>query len=84
MLGLLPWEKWLPPYVFGPVMCIGSICILVFARGLSWGEMLPSGFCVVHGALGTWVWLSTGGTSFGLLIHRQANDVRQTTARTHA
>ena len=31
MLAFLPWEKWLPPYVFGPLVCIGSICLLVFA-----------------------------------------------------
>ena len=44
-LGLLPWEKWLPPYVFGPLLCIGSILILVFvpadrfAQRLSWVQL---------------------------------------------
>jgi hypothetical protein len=66
VLGLLPWEKWLPPYVFGPLICIGSICIFVFARDLSWWQILGIGFCVIYGALGTWVWLATGRNIFDL------------------
>ena len=50
MLGLFPWEEWLPPYVFGPLISIGSICIFVFARPLSWWQLQGIGFCVIYGA----------------------------------
>jgi hypothetical protein len=64
MLALLPWEKWLPPYVFGPVMCVGSLCILVFARDLSWWKLLSCGLGIIFGASGTWVWFATGRNIF--------------------
>jgi 4-amino-4-deoxy-L-arabinose transferase-like glycosyltransferase len=64
MLALFPWEKWLPPYVFGPLMCVGCLCVLVFARDLSWWELLSCGFGVISGALGTCVWFATGRNIF--------------------
>ena len=66
MMGFLPWEEWLPPYVFGPLICIGSICIYVFAGTLSWWQMLGVAFCVIYGALGTCVWIATGRNIFVL------------------
>jgi hypothetical protein len=64
MLGFLPWEKWLPAYVFGPFMCVGSICVLALARDLSWWKLLSAGFGIIFGALGTWIWFSTGRNIF--------------------
>jgi hypothetical protein len=64
MLGLLPWEKWLPPYVFGPLICASGICILVFGRPLSWWEILLAAFSVIYGALGTGVWIATRRNMF--------------------
>ncbi len=60
MLGLLPWEKWLPPYVLGPLLCIGSTCIAVFDRGLHWWQGCLLGFVAVFGAVGTAMWFATG------------------------
>jgi hypothetical protein len=51
-LGLLPWEKWLPPYVYGPLLCIGSILILVFVPTVWWERILSvrslGNICVVE------------------------------------
>jgi hypothetical protein len=58
-MGFLPWEKWLPPYVFGPLLCIGSACVLGFARDLHWWNIALLGFGIVYSAWGTWVWIST-------------------------
>jgi hypothetical protein len=66
MLGFLPWEKWLPPYIFGSLLCLGSICVLVFARDPSWWQMVLTGFGVVLGGWGTWVWFSAGRNIFDL------------------
>jgi len=66
MLGLLPWEDWLPPYIFGPLLCIGSLLCLVFADSLSWWQLVVFPFGVVFGAWGTWVWFSTGRSIFRL------------------
>jgi hypothetical protein len=55
-LGLLPWEKWLPPYVFGPVMCVGSIIVLVTAQTVWWERILLLG-AAAYGAWGAWVWV---------------------------
>jgi hypothetical protein len=60
MLGLLPWEKWLPPYVYGPLLCAGSIAFILFSQTVSWWEwvLLPLAACM--GAAVTWVWVTTG------------------------
>lgn len=58
-LGFLPWEKWLPPYVFGPLMCVGCGLVLMYTIGLRWWEILLLGFGAVFGALGTLVWFMT-------------------------
>lgn len=59
-MGCLPWEKWLPPYVYGPLLCLGSIAMLVFSKALSGWEwvLLPLAACI--GAWVTWVWITTG------------------------
>lgn len=59
-MGFLPWEKWLPPCIYGPLLCLGSIALIVFSQPLRWWEwvMLPLAACI--GALVTWVWITTG------------------------
>ena len=64
MLGLLPWEEWLPPYVVGPVMCIGSIAVLVEKSSLAWWEMLLLPLAGIYGAWGTWRWFRYGNNVF--------------------
>ena len=73
---LLPWEK-LPPYVFGPLLCIGAICVLVFARHLSWWEIVLNGCAAALGAWGTWVWLSSGQNIFDLSSSSQKTKEKQ-------
>ena len=80
MLGLFPWEKWLPPYVFGPLISIGSICIFAFARPLSWSQLLGIGFCVIYGAWGTWVWICTRRNIFWP-FHTKTNEQQETKRR---
>lgn len=36
MLGFLPWEKILPPFVLGPLLCL-----LALLAALSMGEIVP-------------------------------------------
>jgi len=59
MLGFLPWEKWLPPYVFGPLLCIGSGWVLFFSPALSWWKISLCVFGIVFGAIGTGIWFAT-------------------------
>ena len=66
MLGFFPWEKWLPPYVIGPLICIVGACTLTFARDQSWWGMAACIFCVIFGAWGTWVWFSARRNIFDL------------------
>jgi hypothetical protein len=66
MLGLLPWEDWLPPYVFGPLLCIGSILFLLFGGDLSWWQIIVFSFGAAFGGWGTWVWFSAGRNIFRL------------------
>jgi hypothetical protein len=77
MLGFFPWEKLFPPYIFGPLLCIGAICVLVFARGLSWWEIVLDGCAAALGAWGTWVWLSAGRNIFDLSDSRTKGEQRK-------
>ena len=56
MLGLLPWEKWIPPYILGPAMCTGSIAVLVFSSHLSWWWWIILPSWALYCAWGTWHW----------------------------
>lgn len=58
-MGFLPWEKWLPPYVFGSLMCVGCGFFLLYYPGLRWWEIVLLGFGFVWGALGTLFWFIT-------------------------
>ena len=64
MLGFLPWEKWLPAYVFGPLLCVGAAGVLVFNRGMHWWQTPIYGVGVIFGAWGTWTWFRTGRNIF--------------------
>ena len=63
-MGFLPWEKWLPPYIFGPLICLGSIYALVTDTNLATWEIVVLPLAAVMGAWGTWVWFSTGRNIF--------------------
>lgn len=56
MLGFFPWEKWLPPYIFGPVMVVGSIALLMFSPHLSWWWWIVIPCWGLYCGWGTWVW----------------------------
>lgn len=55
-LGLLPWEKWLPPYVIGSLLCIGGISVLVFSDDLDGWKPALCVIAAAFGAYGTWIW----------------------------
>ncbi|MFZ6777693.1 hypothetical protein ACO0LD_12755 [Undibacterium sp. Ji83W] len=57
--ALLPWEKWLPPWLIGPFLVIAGIGMLISDKHLAWWEwvLLPIG--MIYGAWGTWVWFTT-------------------------
>jgi hypothetical protein len=74
MLGLLPWEEWLPPYIFGPLLCVGSVLLLVFDTDPSWWKFLLCLFGAIFGARGTWIWFSTGKNIFLLTPPKPNND----------
>jgi hypothetical protein len=57
VIGLLPWERWLPPYVFGPFLCLGSIAFLVWGGEHSWWKVVLLAMGGSFGAWGTWTWL---------------------------
>jgi hypothetical protein len=77
MLGLLPWEKWLPPYVLGPLICLGSIYLLLFSNSLHWWSwvLLPPTAC--FGAWATWIWITTGRNIFETDEQRAARMKRE-------
>lgn len=50
----LPWEKLLPPYVYGPLMCIGSVAYLFLGEPKHWwGYVMAVASCLT-GAWITW------------------------------
>ena len=60
MLGLLPWERWLPPQVYGPLIAAGSIWALsAQACSLAWWEWVLFGLGAVYGVGGTVYWAVT-------------------------
>ena len=63
-IGFLPWEKWLPPYIYGPLMCVGSMLGLYFSRPLRWWELLLLPLAALMGACATWVWFKEGRNIF--------------------
>ena len=58
MLGLLPWEKWLPPWIFGPILVIIGVGALVLQEKLAWWELVLMPLTALYGAWGTWEWFS--------------------------
>jgi len=64
MLGFLPWERWLPPYVFGPLLCLCSILVLFNYTRFAWWQLILSTLSGLFGAYGTWVWAKTGKNIF--------------------
>jgi hypothetical protein len=63
-LAFLPWEKWLPPYIFGPLLCVISLVGVWNFKGLSLWACLLLPFAGLWGAWGTWVWFTTGRNVF--------------------
>jgi protein-S-isoprenylcysteine O-methyltransferase Ste14 len=63
-LAFLPWEKWLPPYILGPLMFFGGIFAFAFLHEPSWWQYLLMPITTGFGAWGTWVWFTTGKNIF--------------------
>jgi hypothetical protein len=63
-IEFLPWEKWLPPFIYGPLMCVGSILVLCFSHPFRWWEALLLPCATLLGAWATWVWFKEGRNIF--------------------
>ncbi len=64
LLGLLPWEKWLPPYVYGPLACATSLYMLFFSDPVVWWKVVVFVPVLLWGSWGTWTWFQTGRNVF--------------------
>jgi len=62
MFFILPWQKWLPPYIVGPAISIASLWL--FEWPLPWWMRLFQVFGVIFGVIGTLKWLSDGKNIF--------------------
>jgi hypothetical protein len=60
VIGLLPWEKWLPAWVLGPVLCVGSVVLLVLGGEHAWWQYILFSIAAIVGAAQFLVWVRTG------------------------
>jgi len=65
-LGLLPWERWLPPYVYGPLLFCGCIAVLIYQSSRAWWEWIVLPLGAVYGFLGTCAWIAYRANIFDL------------------
>jgi len=61
---LLPWEKWLPPWLLGPLLVAIGIGALIFDERLAWWEWALLPLCAIWGGWGTWMWFAKGENVF--------------------
>jgi hypothetical protein len=59
-LGFLPWEKWLPPYVYGPAFIAISLLLVFSDEPGSWWHYALLLFAFAHGTWVTWMWIRHG------------------------
>jgi hypothetical protein len=57
VIGLLPWEKWLPPIVFGPLMFVGSLYLIFTVPQMAWCHYVLLSCAALFGAYATYAWL---------------------------
>jgi hypothetical protein len=73
-MGFLPWERWLPPYVYGPVLFVlGSA--LIFLTDTSWWQLMLFALLALYGAGGTVFWWLTRENPF--VLEADANKVHE-------
>ena len=75
-MWLLPWERWLPPYIVGPALVVIAISALVLDASLSWRQLVLLPLAGAFGAWGTWVWFRTGENFFRLETHDDRDNGR--------
>ena len=59
-IGFLPWEKWLPAWVLGPLLIVISVAALAFDGNLHWWEYILLPLVGLLGVWQTWVWFKEG------------------------
>jgi hypothetical protein len=69
-LGFLPWEKILPPYILGPLLCLLSLLPLLSIRNVSWLVVVLAPFTFLFGAWGTYVWFTRRENVFDITSKR--------------
>jgi len=77
MLGCLPWEKWLPPYIVGPLLCAISTIPLFSDEKLPWYLVLAMPFCFAFGAWGTYVWVARRENVFDIEAKTKATSEQE-------
>ena len=56
-MGFLPWEKWLPRYIYGPGLCaVAAISGLLGGENFEWFEWLVCTLVFLAGLLLTYAW----------------------------
>ncbi|HWW07541.1 hypothetical protein [Collimonas sp.] len=76
-MWLLPWERWLPPFIVGPFMCAASFFGLFNYSQLHWWELLLVPIAFLYGAYGTWVWFKRGENVFDFSGDEKAKNENQ-------
>jgi hypothetical protein len=59
-MWLLPWEKWLPAWLVGPLLVVSAVCGLFLDRQLRWWEYIALPVAGLLGAWTTYAWLKDG------------------------
>lgn len=69
MLGLLPWERWFHPLIYGPLLVAIATCEVYAKTSLAWWEWLLFGGAALYGAWGTLRWVLTRRNIFAPVEH---------------
>jgi hypothetical protein len=59
-----PWEKFLPPWLLGPLLVAVGIWAMATGRNLAWWHWVLLPIAVAVGAWGTWMWFAKGENVF--------------------
>jgi hypothetical protein len=59
-LAFLPWERWRPPYVYGPIFILMPSLLFFAEEPPAWWHYLLAVFALFHGAWVTWMWARHG------------------------
>ena len=76
-VGFLPWEKLIPDWLKGPLLCIWSILTLTLSERLSWWEYMLLPAALVVGIWLTWQSVKRPHTSEDLDVQHAENNASE-------